>query len=86
LPIPHQQEWARQIIAFTLAASLGIEIFGVIVAILFPVFRCEQIPLEAIKERMLIIFSPTVALVGSAIGFYFASPPQSVAGHPPSDD
>jgi hypothetical protein len=67
----------RRWLAFSLVAILAVEIAGFMVGVLVPVVRCQDVPMDALKELMIIIFGPTVALVGSATGFYFGSHRQS---------
>lgn len=64
VPVEHRQETARQWIAFALLFIL----FG---EVLFAAIASFFIHIDIIKEVMVIVFGPTAALVGSAIGFYF---------------
>lgn len=80
VPLDHQQEAARRRLAMALVGILALEVVGVMLGMLIPLVLCSAIPIDAIKELMLLIFSPTVALVGSAAGFYFGSQTRSSVG------
>lgn len=78
--IPEWQELARRRLALCLVALLAVEILGFMGGVLVPPIFGVPAPIESLKEMMVIIFGPTVALVGSATGFYFASNLQSGIG------
>ena len=72
-PISHQQETARKRLAYSLIAILAVEVVFACSA-LFISKRFELgIEVRDITEIMVVIFGPTVALVGSATGFYFGA-------------
>jgi hypothetical protein len=88
LPIPHQQELARRRIAYALVTILGFEVLAALLLLLC-VIEPLVIPIENLRTIMTIIFGPTVALVGSATGFYFgtsreANPPPTSESRPPA--
>lgn len=60
------REWVRRFLAISLVVIFGIEVVG---AMLFLWF-CPQ-HFQELKDTLTIILGPTVALAGSATGFYF---------------
>jgi Na+/citrate or Na+/malate symporter len=70
------QEWARQWLAFGLLGVLAAEVFFALVVMVAASLFCTKVPTDFLKEVMVIVFGPTVALVGSATGFYFGSKPK----------
>jgi hypothetical protein len=66
--IPERQEWARTWLALSLVAIFGVEVTGSMVAL----WVCGA-RLQELKDILTLVLGPTVALVGSATGFYFAS-------------
>ena len=70
--LPVLQEGARQKLMLALVAILGIEILFAMTATWLPqVWGGTNMSLDNLKEIMTLIFGPTIALVGSATGFYF---------------
>lgn len=67
-PLPHLQEAARRRLAYYLVTILAAEIA---VSIIFLWWHSDQI--DALQRWMTVVFGPTVALVGSAAGFYFGA-------------
>src|SRR5476649_154753 len=67
-PLPDRQEDVRQWLAISLTAILALE---VTVALLAAAICSNSWP--HMKDVLIVIFGPTVALVGSATGFYFGS-------------
>ncbi|MGC1887717.1 MAG: hypothetical protein WA709_16745 [Stellaceae bacterium] len=67
-PLPHIQEAARRRLAYYLVSILALE---VVVSVAF--IWCHPDHIDTIRSWMTIVFGPTVALVGSAAGFYFGS-------------
>jgi hypothetical protein len=78
LPISHQQELARRRIAYALVGILGAE---VLLSLLF-LICFFHVTIESLRSIMTIIFGPTVALVGSATGFYFGTSRDSTPSTP----
>jgi hypothetical protein len=76
--IPEKQEDARRFLALWLVAIFGFEVFAAMAALLL----CKPAQISDVKELLTVILSPTVALVGSATGFYFGTNPSH--GSPPS--
>lgn len=71
-PIPQKQEEARRGLAFFLVIIMLLEVIFAMTASWMPCrFGFRNVPLEELKDIMEVIFAPTVALVGSAAGFYF---------------
>jgi hypothetical protein len=79
--IPERQEHARQYLAFALVGIFGLEVLGSMLALWFCV-RADL--LQNLKDILTLILGPTVALVGSATGFYFATAPGSSNAPPAS--
>jgi protein-S-isoprenylcysteine O-methyltransferase Ste14 len=74
--IPERREFARQCVALILVIIFGIEVLGAMLALwLWPT------QLEGLKEIIMLILGPTVALVGSVTGFYFGTQEASQATH-----
>jgi hypothetical protein len=75
--IPHEllldQERSRRWLMIWLVIVFGTEVIFVLLAMTVPAMWCKTVPVDEIKEVMLIIFGPTIALVGSATGFYFST-------------
>ena len=67
ISIPELRERARSRLAMSLLIILGIEVTAAFVALF-----CGFFPSD-IKDILTVILSPTVALVGSALGFYFGT-------------
>jgi hypothetical protein len=67
--IPEKQEDARRTLAIALVVIFGIEVIGAMLALWF----CKPPMIDSIKEVLTLILGPTVALVGSATGFYFGT-------------
>ena len=57
----------RRLLAFTLVGVFALEVFGAFVLL------WHGTKVEDIKEIILEVISPTVALTGSALGFYFGT-------------
>lgn len=62
------REKSRSIIAYILLGLLCLE-----VVVSFTAVVSGWLSLDAFKDIMAIIFGPTTALVGSAVGFYFGT-------------
>jgi hypothetical protein len=62
-------ESTRKYLAFFLLAILALEILAALAAVLF--FKGESGVASTMKEMLAVIFTPTIALVGAATGFYF---------------
>jgi hypothetical protein len=75
LGLPEHQEWARRWLAFLLVGILAVEVFAAIGSFVAWVILYDGngYPIDKVKELMLVLFGPTVALVGSATGFYFGT-------------
>jgi hypothetical protein len=74
--IPHLQEGARRGLTFFLVGILAVEILFALTATWLPsLVGISNMPLDTLKEIMTIVFGPTIALVGSAAGFYFGNRP-----------
>jgi hypothetical protein len=67
-PLPHLQEAARRRLAYYLVTILAVEVLASIAYL-----WCHSDQIEALKGWMTIVFGPTIALVGSAAGFYFGT-------------
>lgn len=65
--IPFQQELTRQGISYWLLFLFSVEILFAIGA------AAGGMKLDTIKDIELVVFGPTVTLLATAIGFYFAS-------------
>ncbi len=65
--IPEWQEWVRRFLAIALVTIFGVEALGGMVAL----WLCSE-HLQELKDILTLILGPTVALAGSATGFYFA--------------
>ena len=70
---PRQREWVRAILAFLLVVIFGFEIWAGIHAMTNPEIVKDEHAVNAVKDLFLIVLSPTVALVGAAIGFYYGT-------------
>lgn len=56
----------RKLLALVLLAILGFEIVAALLSVIF-----ASGTKDAVKEMLGLLFTPTVALVGAATGFYF---------------
>src|SRR5438067_1552909 len=79
--IAERQEDARSNIAYIL---MGIFCAEAIFALLMLWFVKRTSIVEDLKQIMAIIFGPTAALVGSAIGFYFGTKSEESPPNPPA--
>jgi heme A synthase len=60
------REWVRRALALVLVGIFGLEVLGAMLALWF-----GSAHLQELKDILTLILGPTVALAGSAIGFYF---------------
>jgi hypothetical protein len=65
--VARTREDARRLLAISLVAIFGVEVVAALLTVL-----CGR-DLATIKDILTIILGPTVALVGSATGFYFGT-------------
>ena len=73
-----KRENTRTLLAFFLVLIFAIEIILALVVIYFPGPTVNNVDnIGRIKDILSVVFGPTVALVGSAIGFYFGTTPES---------
>jgi hypothetical protein len=68
ITIPQRRERTREWVAYILIGIFGFEIVAAMLAFCF----CGA-SLQGLKDLLPLIVTPTVALAGSVIGFYFAS-------------
>jgi hypothetical protein len=61
-----RREWVRRTLAVALVAIFGLEVLGAMAALCWTSAHPQDL-----KDILTLILSPTVALTGSAIGFYF---------------
>jgi hypothetical protein len=66
--IPERRESARKTLALILVGIFGIEVIGALAALVF-----FGVNLQDLKDIIPLILGPTVALVGSVVGFYFGT-------------
>jgi hypothetical protein len=67
------REWVRGILAFVLTLLLIIEVGASFYAVLSPALLHDEKTINAVKDILTIVMSPTVALVGAATGFYYGT-------------
>ena len=60
-----ERESTRKTLALVLLGILAIEILAALVAAFFPTVTTSM------KDMLGLVFTPTIALVGAATGFYF---------------
>jgi hypothetical protein len=60
------REWVRRFLAVSLVVIFGIEVLGAMLSVWFSTQHLQEL-----KDILTLILSPTVALAGSATGFYF---------------
>jgi hypothetical protein len=79
ITIPERRERARAWIALSLVGIFGFEVVGAFVALWF----CTR--LQELKDVITLILGPTVAVIGSVLGFYFGTRDESAedSGRPP---
>lgn len=75
ITIPERREWIRGLIAIILVAIFGLEVLGAMLVL----WLCST-QLQQLKELLPLILSPTVAVVGSVLGFYFGGKEEPTAG------
>jgi hypothetical protein len=75
ITIPERRERTRERIAYILVFIFGFEVVAAMLALLF----CGA-DLRGLKDLLTLILTPTVALAGSVIGFYFATADRSKNG------
>jgi hypothetical protein len=68
ITIPERREIARAWIAKVLVGIFGFEVLGAILAVWF----CSEKQQE-LKDILTLILGPTVAVIGSVLGFYFGA-------------
>jgi hypothetical protein len=72
--IEYHREETRSKLAFALIAIFGVEVLAALATFVFPhQLGIDSADLASVKDILSIVFSPTVALVGSAMGFYFGT-------------
>ena len=67
ITIPERRERARERIAMLLVIIFAIEVLGAMLAL----WLCGETRLQQLKDILPLILGPTVAVVGSVLGFYF---------------
>jgi hypothetical protein len=71
--LAEKQEDARRALAIILVLIFAGEVLGAMLAL----WTSNSPPINDIKEILTMILGPTVALVGSAMGFYFGTRPRT---------
>jgi hypothetical protein len=85
ITIPERREIARAWIAKVLVGIFGFEALGAILAIWFCSAKQQEL-----KDILTLILGPTVAVIGSVLGFYFGaengdrSPPSQPSSQVPA--